>query len=241
MPNGPRVALAVTGTDTGVGKTVTACALVAALRARGLDTAVMKPVETGVAESDPPGAVEATDAAALRRVAGDRDAIERVCPLVYAEPLAPWVAATRSGRPVDLARLDAAFAELAAGADAMVVEGAGGLLVPFDRTVTFADIVARWGLSLVIVAANRLGVLNHALLTVREAQRRGLPIRAVALNTISEASMGLPERTNAATLAELVAPVPVIELPPLIGGARAPLDALAAHGSELAAHCAPSA
>jgi dethiobiotin synthetase len=237
MPNGPRPALAVTGTDTGVGKTVTACALVAALRARGLDAAAMKPVETGVAESDPPGAMQATDAAALRRATGDRDAIERVCPIVYAEPLAPWGAARRSGRPLDLARLDAAFAGLASSADAIVVEGAGGLLVPFDRSLTFADLASRWGLALVVVAANRLGVLNHALLTVREAERRGLPVRAVALNTISGVAMNLAERTNAATLAELGAPVPVVALPPLADGARASLDALAAHGAALAARC----
>ncbi|MGZ8455692.1 MAG: ATP-dependent dethiobiotin synthetase BioD, partial [Gemmatirosa sp.] len=100
--------LGVTGTDTNVGKTVVSCALLSALRERGLIARGMKPVETGVLLPRAPG----TDAACLRRAAGDVDAWEDVCPATYAEPLAPMVAAERAERPLDLAAMDAAAARL---------------------------------------------------------------------------------------------------------------------------------
>jgi len=118
--------LAVTGTDTGVGKTLVTCALVAALRARALTVAAMKPVETGITERH-----AGTDAERLRRTAGSVHAAADVCPVTYAEPLAPLVAAERAGRPVDWAVVEAARGRLEAGVEAFVVEGAGGLLVPF--------------------------------------------------------------------------------------------------------------
>ena len=205
-PPAPR--LAVTGTDTGVGKTVVTCALLAACRARGWRVPGMKPVETGVAAGD-----AHTDAARIRRAAGDVDDPAHVCPQTLAEPLAPMVAAERAGTSVDLARLDAAFARLTHGADGVIVEGAGGLLVPFTPDVTLADLALRWQLALVVVAANRLGVLNHALLTVREAERRGLQVRAVVLNTMHDGVPDLAQRTNAATLRALRPGLPVLELP----------------------------
>jgi len=218
--------LAVTGTDTGVGKTVVSCALVAALRARGLRVGAMKPVETGV---DAPN--DLTDAARLRRAAGHVDALEIVCPATYAEPLAPLVAAERSGHPVDVARLDAARAAIEHGRDALLVEGAGGLLVPFAPAVAFADLATRWSLDLVIVAANRLGVINHTLLTVREAERRGLAVRAVVL--VAPQVDDLATRTNADALVSLLGAVRLVPFPRV----RDPddLDALAAAASPLAA------
>jgi dethiobiotin synthetase len=223
----PRIA--VTGTDTGVGKTVVACALVAALGARGLMVGTLKPVETGVTRRD-----GGTDAERLRAAAGDADPLEVVGPLTYAEPLAPWVAAERTGRPVDLARLDALVARHAAERDALVVEGAGGLLVPFTRTLTFADLAARWALDVVVVAANRLGVLNHALLTVREAARRGLAVRAVALVEPPNGASDVAERTNAETLAALIAPVPLVPIPRLGDDEIRSREALARIGMDLA-------
>lgn len=209
MPPNAHLRLAVTGTDTGVGKTLVTCALVAALRARGLTTRAMKPVETGVVDRH-----AGTDAARLHRAAGSGRA-EDVCPVTYAEPLAPLVAAERAGRPVDWAAIEAARARLEAGADAFVVEGAGGLLVPFGRdaggaVVDFAALARRWALDLVVVAADRLGVLNHALLTVREAERRGLRVRAVVLNAVRAVPADEAEVTNLAALRGLLPGVPVV-------------------------------
>jgi dethiobiotin synthetase len=229
--SGPRapLRLAVTGTDTGVGKTVVSCALLAALRARGLDARAMKPVETGVADRH-----AGTDAARLHRAAGGAGAPDDVCPATYAEPLAPLVAAERAGRPLDLARLDAAAARLAAGADALVVEGAGGLLVPFAPGLDFAGLAARWALDVVVVAADRLGVLNHALLTVREAERRGLRVCAVALHPLQAGDADLSAASNGAVLGRLLGAVPLVTVPYLDGVAQEDPAALAAAGEALA-------
>ncbi len=178
------IRLGVTGTDTGVGKTVIASALVALLRARGLRVAAMKPIETGVVPGAP------SDAARLRTAAGGEDPPGDVCPISYAEPLAPLVAATRAGRPVDLSVLDAAFARLAAGRDAIIVEGAGGLRVPLTQQVSFAELFARWRLGVVIVAANRLGAINHVLLTVDAARAAQLPDRGGRREYVEQRSAG---------------------------------------------------
>ncbi len=238
VPNdGPALRLAVTGTDTGVGKTLVACALAAALRARGVRVAAMKPVETGVAERH-----AGTDAERLRRAAGGRDAAEDVCPVTYAEPLAPLVAAERAGRPVDLEAIEGARARLEGGAGAFVVEGAGGLLVPFARdagavagVVDLATLAERWRLRLVVVAADRLGVLNHALLTVREAERRGLTVGAVVLNAVRPAPADVAEVTNLAVLRVLLPGVPVLPFAFVPPEGRDDLGLLAELGAPLTA------
>lgn len=201
------IRLGVTGTDTGVGKTVIAVALVALLRRRGLRVAAMKPVETGVLPGAP------SDAARLRAAAGGKDRPGDVCPVSYAEPLAPLVAAARAARPVDLAALDAALGRLASQRDAIIVEGAGGLLVPLTQQVSYAELFARWRLGLVVVAANRLGAINHVLLTVQAARAAGLRVRAVILNAVSGAAPDAAAQTNGATLAQLLPSVPVLSWP----------------------------
>ncbi|HEX5725978.1 MAG TPA: dethiobiotin synthase [Longimicrobiaceae bacterium] len=202
------IRLGVTGTDTGVGKTFVSALLVRMLRRRGLRVAAMKPVETGVRPDDP-----RSDAARLRDAAGGGDPLEQVRPILIAEPLAPWVAMTRGGSAVDLAMLDAAFAALAEGRDAVVVEGAGGLLVPLTRDVAYDGLFVGWGLDVVVVAGNRLGTINHTLLTVRAAHDAGLRVRGVVLNPLGPEPGGIAERTNQETLTELLAPVPVLALP----------------------------
>lgn len=221
--------VAVTGTDTGVGKTLVTCALLAALRARGLEARGMKPVETGIVDRH-----AGTDAARLHRAADHAGAFDDVCPITYVEPLAPRVAGARAGRPVDLALVEIAAIRLAAGADALVVEGAGGILVPFTPAATFADLVARWGLDLIVVAANRLGVLSHALLTVREAQRHGIRVRALVLNAIHPAAYHVAETTNAEALRALLGDVPLVEFPFMDESAHEDLPRLAAAAAPLA-------
>lgn len=203
------IRLGITGTDTGVGKTYISTVLLALLRRRGLSVAAMKPVETGVKADDP-----ASDAMRLREAAGAGDhPIERVRPILLAEPLAPWVALARSGGTVDLNALDAAFHQLADGRDAIVVEGAGGLLVPITRDLAYDGLFVQWGLDLIVVAGNRLGALNHTLLTVRAAHDAGLRVRGVVLNALGPEPGGIAERTNLEALAELLEPVPVLPFP----------------------------
>lgn len=202
------IRLGVTGTDTAVGKTMIATVLLRVLRSRGLRVSAMKPVEAGVKPDDPAG-----DARRLQAAAGGDDPIEDVRPLLIAEPLAPWVASSRAGTEVDLGVLDAAFARLAEGRDAVLVEGAGGLLVPVTRDVAFDGLFVQWELDVVVVAGNRLGAINHTLLTVRAAHDAGLRVRGVVLNSLSPEPPGIAEATNLEALSDLLAPVPVLAFP----------------------------
>ena len=204
----------VTGTDTGVGKTLVACALARGLRARGLDVGVMKPIETGVGPGGP------ADARALREAAGVADALEDVCPLQYALAAAPLAAAKAVGSCVKLRVIEAAYRRLRARHDWLVVEGAGGLLVPIaPQNVTMADLAQRLELPLVIVARASLGTLNHTQLTLEAARRRGLEIRGVVVSHVS----GPVSAADAANL-DLMrhdASVPWLgEIPPLQPGAQ---------------------
>jgi dethiobiotin synthetase len=185
-------ALFVTGTDTGVGKTYVACALAMALRAGGRRVAVLKPVETGVEH-------ESEDALRLRTAAGDDAPLDDVCPYRLRAPLAPLAAARLEGVTLDVERIVALIARRTAAADVLLVEGAGGLLVPVAGRTTWAEIAARAGLPILIVAANRLGTINHAALTARAALASGLALRGFVLThptPVTDAS--------AATNAELI-------------------------------------
>jgi len=204
--------LFVTGTDTGVGKTLVACAIARALHERGLDLGVMKPIETGVSREGP------LDAIALRAAAGADDALDLVCPQQFSLPAAPTVAAAHEGREVDLAVVDAAWTVLSARHESMLVEGAGGLLVPATAALTMGDLADRFGLPLLIAARGALGTINHTRLTLEAAERRGLEVAGVV---ISHATGRLSD-ADAANLAELRAALGkklVGEIPPLAPGA----------------------
>ena len=167
--------LFVTGTDTGVGKTFVACVLAQALRARGVRVAVMKPIETGVAG-------EPEDALRLRAAAEDPAPLDDVCPYRLRAPLAPAVAARLEGVAIDVDRLTTLIGQRAAAADVLLVEGAGGLLVPIRGTTTWVDLAARVSLPVLIVGANRLGTINHCALTARVAAAAGLTVRGFVLS-----------------------------------------------------------
>ena len=184
-------ALFVTGTDTGVGKTFVACALATALRQRGRRVAVMKPVETGV-EGEP------ADALALRAAAADPAPLDDICPY----RLAPAVAARLEGVTIDVARLVALVARRRQEADLLLVEGAGGLLVPLDAQTTWAELAVRTGLPLLIVGANRLGTVNHCALTARVAAAAGLVVHGFVLSQPA-AETDVSAATNAETIATL--------------------------------------
>lgn len=210
----------VTGTDTGVGKTFVACALVRALRACGADVGVMKPCETGVGPQGP------LDARALLAAAGASDPLEEVCPQAFALPAAPTVAAAAEGRVVDLERIRAAAAGLRARHAFLVIEGAGGLLVPLAAGCSMADLAAELALPLLVVARAALGTINHTLLTLEVAERRGLRLAGVV---ISHASADLPDADlrNLAALREILGPRLVAEIPHLAADGAADLEALA--------------
>jgi dethiobiotin synthetase len=206
--------LFVTGTDTGVGKTVAACALVRGLLGAGVEVGVMKPIETGVGSEGP------LDAQALREAAKSADSLDLICPQRFAMPAAPTVAARAEGREVELEALDDAIRELDVRHDFLVVEGAGGLLVPAARGLVMADLAQRWRLPLVIVARASLGTINHTRLTIEAAKTRGLEICGLILSHTT----GLLSPADAENLRELRedpgAPM-LAEIPPIPSGGKA--------------------
>ncbi len=162
--------LFVTGTDTGVGKTRVAVALVHALRARGLQVAVMKPVSAGSVAGE-----LNEDVAALLQASNVASDLDDVNPYAFADPVAPHIAAQQAGVRIELAVVAQAFARLAGAADVVVVEGAGGWRVPLNDREDMADLAQALGLPVVLVVGLRLGCLSHALLTAESIAGRQLP------------------------------------------------------------------
>lgn len=198
--------LFVTATDTGVGKTEVACALLAAARAGGLDAVGMKPAQSGVTAGEP------SDAERLVLACGGAEPQEAICPYSFAPPLAPAVAARLEGRAVSFARVLETARALAARHAAVVVEGAGGLLVPLTESETYADLAVALGLPVLLVARAGLGTVNHAALTVEALRRRGLAVAAIVLNRTGPADdPSVPY--NAAEIAKATGLAPLGPLP----------------------------
>lgn len=187
--------LFVTGTDTGVGKTLVACALLHVLAGRGLRVVGMKPVAAG-READ--GAFHDVESlVAASNVAAPR---EWVNPYAFDPPIAPHIAAARAEVRIDPGRIRDACARLAGMADAIVVEGAGGFLVPLNEREDFADLARALDLPVVLVVGMRLGCLNHAALTAEAIAGRGLAFAGWVANRIDPAMDAFED--NLATLRE---------------------------------------
>jgi dethiobiotin synthetase len=139
--------------------------------------------------------------------------LETIRPYVLREALAPMVAAQRAGVTIEQSVLDAAFAIVADGQDIVLVEGAGGLLVPVSASLDYLTLFARWQCGLVVVAGNRLGVLNHVLLTVRAAAAAGVPVHAIVLSSMSSADATLAEATNYDALVTLLPTYRILRFP----------------------------
>jgi dethiobiotin synthetase len=205
----PRAFL-VTGTDTGIGKTLVTGGLVAAFRRRGIDAGVMKPIASGARR----GASD--DAVFLKKATGVDDPLDLLNPVRLRLPLAPSVAARLEGRTVDLARARAAFGALLRRHDRVVVEGVGGLLVPIRDRWTVAHLARLWRLPLLIVTRPALGTINHTALTVHAARAFGLRLLGLVVNHHARGRAGLAERTAPAVLAAETG-VPVLAEIPFLG------------------------
>ena len=177
----------VTGTDSGVGKTLVGCGVVRALTRAGVEVAVRKPVESGCEKRA--DRLHPADGALLARAAGHREELDRVAPLRLAHAIPPDRAARLEG--VDL-RIEALQRAVAAGRaeDFRVVEGAGGFLAPLALDGVNADLAVALGLPVLVVVADRPGCINHALLTVEAVERRGLAVTAVVVNAVSPEAAG---------------------------------------------------
>jgi dethiobiotin synthetase len=218
--------LFVTGTDTGVGKTVLAAALAAALRAEGVDVAAFKPVVTGLDEPEPkgPGPARPPDHELLAAAAG-RPADE-VAPHRFGPPVSPHLAAALAGTSLEPAALVAAAHGLRA--DVVIAEGVGGLLVPLTLGYTVRDLAVDLGWPVVVAARPGLGTINHSLLTVEAARAVGLDVRAVVLTPWPD-EPGVLERSNVEAIERLGA----VEVATL-GRVGVEVDQLARAGATLA-------
>ncbi len=181
--------LFVTATDTGVGKTEASCALLSMLAEQGLCPAPFKPYESGCRDLKAPA-----DACALRDAALSEDALELICPHRFRLPVAPGVAAVRSGSTPAFRKTLAAYRSFSGRP--LVAEGAGGLFVPIDRHRDVIDLIELLGLPALLVARAGLGTLNHTALSLQALAARQIPVRAVLL-TCTHSTHDPSERDNA--------------------------------------------
>src|ERR1044071_3843313 len=184
----------ITGTDRGVGKTAVACGILGALRERGIQAAPLKPVEcgwTGAAGSWP------KDAALLQAASGMHLRREEVAPYVLRDPLSPALAAQRDGVVLDVKLIERAYDSLAQRARLVVVEGTGGRAEPILREpwFTMADLAFTWGMPILIVTRAGAGSINHTMLTVEYARRKGLSMLGLVVNGYPD-DPGVAERAS---------------------------------------------
>lgn len=200
--------LFVTGTDTGVGKTLVTCALLRALAARGLKVVGMKPVAAG-AQPGMNGLIneDVVQIIAAGNVAAPRELVNPYC---FMPPIAPHIAAHEAGIRIDLGQIETAYRRLAQIADRVIVEGAGGFCIPLNARDTSADLARRLGLPVLLTVGMRLGCLNHALLTVQAIRASGLKLAGWIANHI-DPDMAHAE-ANVAALTERLAVPPIARI-----------------------------
>lgn len=198
----------VTGTGTGVGKTIVGGALCAYLSIKkGLDVGVMKPVETGWDFSS-------SDALILKELSGSSDVLEDIAPYRFSLPCAPEVAAKKEGVEIDLDVLTGIFRKLFFSHDVLVIEGAGGVLVPIKEGFFFSDLAKAWNVPVIIVSENKLGTINHTLLTCHYLISKGIEIIGVILND-KEKERDISSNSNAEILKKYL-PAPFLGVFPHI-------------------------
>lgn len=195
----------VTGTDTGIGKTYVTALILVELRRRGIKAGAFKPIACGSGGR--------TDARIFRRLMCNEMSLDEINPVYLRRPLAPSVAARLERKRIDLKKILRAFRKFASNYDVVLVEGAGGLLVPIRRKYFVVDLARDLKLPVLIVGRAGLGTINHTLLTVRQAGAMGLTIAGIVLNNPTGRS-GLAERTNVREIRQLT------NVPVLTGGVR---------------------
>jgi dethiobiotin synthetase len=191
----------ITGTDTGVGKTLVSCALLHGFAAQGKSVVGMKPVAAGCADGG-----QHDDVRQLRAASNVLASGGQINPYCFVQPVAPLLAAHFIGIGISFARIEESFSELNAQAEVVIVEGAGGFRVPLNDEQDSADLAQRLGLPVVLVVGMRLGCLNHALLTAEAIAARGLTLAGWVANML-DADMAMPQENIAALRQRIHAPL----------------------------------
>jgi len=208
----------VTGTDTGVGKTVIAAVLIKSAQLLGFRACGMKPIETGckrVENSEGNNSLIPTDGTFLREITGTGESIDLITPIRFENPLAPLPASEIEDKPIDLDKIKTAYKELSNRYDVVIVEGIGGLLVPIKRGYFVIDLAKDFGLPIIVVSKPGLGTINHTMLTVNYAINKGLDIAGIIINYTRASEGTLAESTNPEIIRRL-SPVPVIGIFPYL-------------------------
>lgn len=182
----------ITGTDTGVGKTLVSCALLHAFAAQGHTAVGLKPAASGCADDG-----HNEDALRLRAASNIQTSYDQINPYCLLHPIAPHLAARHAGVRIDFARIIAAYRELAGQADEVIVEGVGGFCVPLNDQQTSADLAKELALPVILVVGMRLGCINHALLTVRAVGDYQLKCAGWVANVLDAGMPALQENIEA--------------------------------------------
>ena len=209
--NLPFKGIFVTGTDTGVGKTIVSAALAHFLTERGLKVGVMKPAESGV--SDPAGLGD--DGKLLQWAANSQDSVEEISPYRLRAPLAPAQAAEKEKCFIDFTSLVTTAQTLGKRHDFLIIEGAGGLMTPLSGGLLMADLAKEIGLPLLVVTTARLGTLNQTLLTIFAAQQMGIPVAGYLINRMpaqpDEAAETAPHALSSLASADILGVLPEVD------------------------------
>lgn len=201
----PPKGIFIAGTDTGVGKTYVAAGIAAALRAKGVNVGVFKPFESGIGSGH-------EDYKQLKEASGSQDPDDWICPYRFEEAIAPAVAAERAGVEIDWCKMTDCFESIAIKHDFMIVEGAGGLLVPLAEGKTNIDLIRECEFPVLLVARLGLGTINHTLLSLECLNAQRIPCVGVVLNQTTS-NAGLAEETNPKVL-EKILPRPLLGVIP---------------------------
>lgn len=208
----------VAGTDTGVGKTLVAAGLVRLARNAGRQAVGIKPVETGCELRE--GHLEPEDGKVLWNASDRKFSLDQCCPFRFSLPAAPARAAKAEGRSLSLASLEEHIRAAFQTADFVIVEGAGGLMVPIEGRLMMIDLIERLGFPTILVARTRLGTINHTLLSVAALRNRNLPVLGIVLSC-TELPQGPEQHHTPGDLREQLDTIPVFVLPYLEETVRA--------------------
>lgn len=203
----------VTGTDTGVGKTIITAALIKTSNLLGFRACGMKPIETGCQREG--GILIPSDGMLIKTVARMEETVNHISPCRFEKPLAPLPASEIEGISVNFEKIRKAYAELSQKYDVVIVEGIGGLLVPIRKDYFVLDLARDFGLPVIVVSRPGLGTINHTMLSVNYAIKEGLTVAGIIIN-YSQPPEGTPaEKTNPDVIKE-ISPVPIIGIFPYL-------------------------